>query len=127
MATRAEGAAAERVIARPRGAPSPDRLAVVAFACVAIAAAAWILREGRGLTFFFDEWNWLLSRREGADGLFEPHEGHLVAIPLLVFKGVFATVGVEPYWPYRLVAVLAHVLCAGLLFALVRRRLGPGP
>ena len=110
--------------ARLRGVRSPERLAVVAFACVAVLAAAWILREGRGLTFFYDEWNWVLERRHGFDGLFEPHEGHLVVVPLLVFKALFAVVGVEPYWPYRLLAVLAHVLCAGLLFALVRRRLG---
>lgn len=110
----------------PRGRLDIDRLARVAFVCLALASAAWIMREGRGLIFFYDEWSWLLARRDGLDGLLEPHNGHFALLPLTVFKALFASVGTTPYWGYRLVAVLVHVACAGLLFELTRRRAGAG-
>src|SRR5215207_9810946 len=113
--------------ARRLGGWTIDRLAVALLVALALVAAAWILREGRGLTFFYDEWNWVLTRRSGVTGLFEQHNGHLVVLPLLVFKALFALVGFEPYWVYRVAGVLAHLLCVGLCFALVRRRLGPLP
>ena len=115
----------------PAGRPRPslsragsDRIVVAAFACLALLSAVWLLREGRGLTFFFDEWNFLFGRRDGLHGLFDPHNGHLSLVPVAIYKLLFATVGVEPYWAYRLLAVLFHVLCAGLVFALARRAAG---
>jgi hypothetical protein len=120
-----------RAEAAPSGRPRPslsragsDRIVVAAFACLALLSAVWLLREGRGLTFFFDEWNFLFGRRDGLHGLFEPHNGHLSLVPVAIYKLMFATVGVEPYWAYRLLAVLFHVLCAGLVFALARRAAG---
>lgn len=103
-----------------------DHVAELALALLALAAAVWIMREGRGLIFFFDEWDWVLSRRDGLEGLFAPHNGHFSLVPVAVFKLLFATAGVDDYWAYRLVGVLGHLLCAGLLFALARRRAGPG-
>src|SRR6476659_8267593 len=53
-------------------APTPrrsDRLtAVVAWSVVGIAAVAagvLLLRRGRGTTWFYDEWSWVLQRRTG--------------------------------------------------------------
>jgi len=107
-----------------RGGTSVDRLATAVLAIVAFVAGVWIMHEGRGLNFFYDEWDWLLKRREGLDGLLQPHNGHLSLVPLLVYKLLFATAGVEHYWVYRLVGVLSHLLCVGVFFALVRARLG---
>lgn len=101
-----------------------DRIALALLACLVLASVVWLMREGRGLIFFFDEWQFLLERRDGLDGLFVPHEGHLSLVPVAIYKLLLATVGVEPYWAYRLLTVLLHALCAGLLFALVRRAAG---
>ncbi|MGI8730250.1 MAG: hypothetical protein ACR2LK_09725 [Solirubrobacteraceae bacterium] len=121
---------AETVVSRrwreSRRAFDVEQIAVATLACLALAAGAWIMYEGRGLIFFYDEWDWVLRRRDGLDGLFRPHNGHFSLVPVLVFKALFATVGVEHYWVYRLAGVLAHLLCVGLLFALVRRHLGVG-
>jgi hypothetical protein len=38
---------------------------------------------------------------------------------------LFVTVGIGDYWPYRLIVVLAHLVCVALPFAVVRRRVGP--
>lgn len=84
-----------------------------------------ILHEGRGLNFFFDEWDFVLRQRSGVHSLFEPHVGHLSLVPLVIYRILFHTVGLAPYWPYRLVALLLHLTCVGLLFVLARRRVGP--
>lgn len=102
----------------------PDRIALALLGCLVLASVVWLMREGRGLIFFFDEWNFLLERRDGLDGLFAPHNGHLSLVSVAIYKLLFATVGVEPYWAYRLLTVLLHALCAGLLFVLARRAAG---
>lgn len=121
------GAALGRLRAQRLGSRGADRLALAILGGVALVAGAWIMHEGRGLTFFYDEWNWLLEQPDGLTGLLAPHEGHLAFLPRLAFTLLLSVAGVEPYWAFRLLAVAVHVLCAGLLFALVRRRLGPGP
>jgi hypothetical protein len=101
---------------------------VVVLAVLALLAAALILLAGRGTIFFFDEWNFVLDRRGSSVGTFlDPHEGHLVLVPVLIYKALFAVVGLEPYWPYRAVAVAVHLIVAGLLYGIARRRLGPWP
>lgn len=90
------------------------------------AAAVLLMYVGRRLTFFYDEWDFILNRRGSSVGAYlDPHNGHLSLFPVLVYKALFATVGLHHYWPYRLVAVALHLLCAGLLYVLCRRRIGP--
>ncbi len=85
-----------------------------------------LVYAGRHLTFFYDEWSFILTRRGGSlDSFLSPHNGHLVAIPVIVYKLLFATVGLRHYTPYRVIAVLLHLLCCALLYALVRPRIGP--
>ena len=85
-----------------------------------------LLYAGRHLTFFYDEWGFVFTRREGGLHTFlDPHNGHLVLFPVLVYKVLFATVGMRHYFPYQVVTVALHLLCCALLYALVRRRVGP--
>src|SRR5687767_571505 len=80
--------------------PWVDRLSTVGFLVAAAAAAALLLHLGRGLTFFYDEWDWVFSRRTGAATAFlENHNGHLHAVPIVVYRLLFATVGLETYLP----------------------------
>ena len=67
-------------------------------------AAIVIYRKGLGTTFFFDEWEFVMDRQPWRwDILLTPYNGHLSLLPVLVYKVLFETVGLGPYWVYRLV------------------------
>lgn len=98
---------------------------LAALAAVCAASAVAILFAERGLTFFYDEWDWVLGRRPWTLAAFlKPHNEHLMVFPVAVYKALFATAGITHYWPYALPALAAHLVCLVLVFALVRRRLG---
>jgi hypothetical protein len=100
-----------------------DALAVLAIAAglavIAHFARTWNL-------FFYDEWSMILYRREGgADAFFAPHNGHLQATVVAIYRALFATAGLGNFWPYHLVSLACHALVVGLLFVYARRRLQP--
>jgi hypothetical protein len=103
-----------------------EEFAVLALLAVAmVIASVIVLRQGAGLTFYNDEWDWVMNRRDWSPATFlEPHNEHLSLVPVFIFKLLFATAGLDAYWVYRATLLLLHLLCAGLLFALVRRRSG---
>src|SRR2546426_3183670 len=68
------------------------RLAVAALAVAMAAAAGGLWWLGRGTTFFFDEWNFVTLRsRGGLDTLLQSHNGHLYAVPAVLYRLLFAT------------------------------------
>ena len=91
----------------------------------ALVGIALILYLGRRLNFFGDEWTFIFIRR-GSDPqvFFGPHNEHWSTIPVLIYRALFATVGLRSYWPYLLVLELLHAGSALLLFAIIRRRAG---
>ena len=69
-----------------------DNVAMVA-ACVAGALAIVWLARGWDL-FFYDEWGTIFYRRSGGlDAFLAPHNGHLQAVVIAVYRALFATVG----------------------------------
>ena len=91
-----------------------------------IAAAAVLMYAGRHLTFFADEWVWILDRRGGGiNSLLKPYNDHFSLFPLAVYRLLFALVGIRHYTVYRAVGVGLHLVCAVLLYILIRRRVGP--
>jgi hypothetical protein len=60
----------------------------------------------------------------GPDAILEPYNEHPIALPMLLFKGLFETVGLAHYAPYQALILGAHVLCSLLLFEFARRRVG---
>ena len=107
---------AERLLARAD---------VIVLSALLSAGAFVIYFVGRGLNFFYDEWDFILGRRGNSiDSFLESHGGHLVVVPVLIYKTLFAIVGLEHYGPYRLTDLALHLLCVILLFVLVRRRVG---
>lgn len=98
----------------------------VAYAVLALAfavAAVLILVWGRGQTFINDEWNYLVTVRGFApETLLQPQNGHLLLVPLLLYKALFATVGAESHVPYQATTVVLHLTVATLFFCLVRTR-----
>ena len=91
-----------------------------------LAAAAVLLYAGRHLTFFFDEWSWILGRRGGGLGTFlDPYNGHFSLFP----SPSTSSCSPPSRWPHYtrlpVVGVAVHLLCCVLLYILVRRRVGP--
>ena len=90
-----------------------------------VATAAVLLYVGRGLTFFFDEWDFLLGRRTGGlESLLAPHNEHFSLVPVIAYKVLGSIVGLEHYIAYRASVIALHGLAALLVFRLVRARLG---
>jgi hypothetical protein len=114
--------------AEGRRRPAGDALPAAVVALVALGVAAYLFLLGRGLVFFFDEWNFVLERRTGwFDALFAGHNGHPSMFPVLVYRGLFALVGLEHYGAFRLAVIVFHLLCAAALYVTARRRCGPWP
>ena len=103
-----------------------ERLAPLALAAAMALAAALLLWEGRGLTFFVDEWSFGYGARSGLDPseLLAPDNGHLALVPILTTKASLALFGAETALPLRLVSVGFHLATALLLFAILRRQVG---
>jgi hypothetical protein len=125
--------------APPSPAPSPvparaqrwvadPRLPLILFGALLVVAAGVLLYAGRGTTFYSDEWSFLFDRRGGGlDALLEGHNGHLSLLPVLIYKVVWSTTGLDHHGVLSVVLTLLHLVAAVLLFALVRPRLGVWP
>lgn len=91
-----------------------------------VASAALLFEFSRHLTFFYDEWNFVLQRRGGSLATYlDPHNGHFSLFPVVVYKILFKLVGLRHYTPYIAVLIALHLLICFLLYVFVRRRLGP--
>jgi hypothetical protein len=86
--------------------------------------AALILFETRGHSLLFDEWSFYADYRgHGPSVLLNPFGGNLELIPILLYKAVFATAGPSAV-VLRVILVALDVICASLLFVLLRSRVG---
>jgi hypothetical protein len=95
------------------------------FALLAMLAFALLLHKTNGTTFYFDEWDFILRRHRSTVGTFlEPHNEHFSLVPVIVYKLLFATAGLDNYAPYRIVQLVLHVAVAALVFTFVRSRAG---
>ncbi len=96
-----------------------------ALAGLLVLGFAVLVYSGHDTTFFYDEWDFVQLRRDWSlDSLLRPHNEHLSVLPVLLYKTLFATVGLEQYAAYRVAGVLVHLTCVALLFAYARRRVG---
>jgi hypothetical protein len=96
-----------------------------ALAALLFAAAVFLFYETRGTTLWFDEWDFVLNRRGTNLATFlAPHGEHASLVPVVLYKLLFATVGIERSAPYRALVIVAHLLCVALLFLYARRRAG---
>jgi hypothetical protein len=92
-----------------------------------IASAGLILYLNRGTTFYVDELAWLYDTPDlDVGGIFQPYGGHLIATTRLAYAAILHTIGPE-YLAVRVLGVTALLLCTGLLFELMRRRIGSVP
>lgn len=98
------------------------RLIVVALAILAAAGILWLSGV---YTFYFDEWDFILSAPDWSwASILQPHNEHPVMLTRLIYAALLSTVGLRSYVPYMLVLLALHATSAVLLFELVRRRAG---
>jgi len=113
--------------ATPAPASSGDRWPLAATIALALLAFAALMFIGRGIGFFYDEWNFVLFRRAWtADTFLQPHNEHIAVLPVLVYKTLFELVGLSSHWPYRMLPAALHAGIGVTVFLLARSRVG-GP
>jgi hypothetical protein len=99
------------------------RPVVIAFAVLLLLTGAWLMYETRGSTLWFDEWIWALEYRDKSlNGFIAPHNGHPTLIPVLIYRLLFAAVGIDHSAPYRAVGIAGHLLVVALVFVYAARR-----
>jgi hypothetical protein len=108
----------------------PDRVRrtgqdpVLALLAAAILAAALLLLHwGSRLTFLLDDWEYLLYRPGfTAHSILSPHGEHISIAPVLIYKALLATVGMDSSLPFLAVENAFFLASAALLFVYLRRR-----
>ena len=77
-------------------------------------------------SFALDEWEYVVNRGEWTvDNLLRPANGHLLALPLVVYKALLSAFGVESHLPFTLLTAFLQLLVAGLVYVIAARRLHP--
>lgn len=80
------------------------------------------------LTFFQDSWEFLVNRRAwSADALLQPHNEHIVVLPVAIELVLLRLFGMSSAMPEFVVLTAALLTTAVLVFVYVRRRLGLWP
>ena len=85
----------------------------VILALVAIVILVWL---SQGMTFYHDEYTFILLR-----DIFAPHNEHLSATLVILYRVLLGTVGMASYWPYLGVTFALHVAVSGIVYIVVRR------
>lgn len=102
--------------------------ALVLLGLALAAAAAILLDYSSGLTYFQDSWEFLMNRRDfTVAALLEPHNEHIVLIPVLIEQLLLRVFGMSSTLPEYIVLTALLLGTATLVFVYVRRRLGPWP
>ncbi len=86
-------------------------------ACVLIAFA-------HELWFVGDDWDFLLRRGTIPDesrGWLEPKNGHLSVLTILIYRALFAVLGLRTYLPYAMVTIALHLAITVLWYVVLRR------
>jgi hypothetical protein len=82
----------------------------------------------RHLTFFADSWEFLMNRRHfTAHAVLEPHNEHIVVIPVLITQLFLRIFGMTSAMPEYVLLTIFCLATAALVFEYVRRRIGPWP
>jgi len=101
------------------------RPATALFAAAAAVSGVLLLVWQSHLTFFFDDWDPLLSRRGlSADALLRPHIDHILLATTVVYKAIQATIGMRGPFPYAVASTATFLISVVLLFVYIRRRVG---
>ncbi len=96
------------------------------FAALLVADLVLLLWFGRGTTFFYDDWDFVVHDYGGGlHSLLLAHVGNISILPIAVYKILFHLVGLSHYIVFRLVVIVLHLVTATLIYVLARRRAQP--
>jgi hypothetical protein len=99
--------------------------AILCLAVLVTVSGAVLISMGSHLVLYGDEWNMVFERRGFNAGVFlDPHNGHLTAGVIAIYKLLLATFGMSSPLPFHVTSTLVYLLAAVLLFAYARRRVG---
>jgi hypothetical protein len=102
--------------------------ALLLLAAAMLASGLLLVVWGSHLSFFLDDWTYILYRRDfSADAFFIDANEHLVAGPVAVWKLLLSGFGLGSALPYRVVSTAMFLLGAWFLFVWIRARLGSWP
>ena len=103
----------------------PPNWVILVLALAAASSGALLLRLQSRLTFFADEWEFLLNRRGLSVGVFlDPHNDHIALAPVSIYKALLATFGMSSAAPFQIASTGLFLLSTILLFVLLRSRVG---
>jgi hypothetical protein len=77
------------------------------------------------MTFYHDDYALILKRDLSVNGILAPHNEHLIATLVILYRVLIATFGLGSYWPYLGVTFALHLAVAGLVYVIVRREASP--
>jgi hypothetical protein len=101
------------------------RVAPAILVLAGIAMLGLLLYISRWLTFWFDEWTFVVTRPDpSVRSIFAPHVDGFLATVALIYQAILHIFGLRTYLPYLLVDWLAHFVCVALLYHIVARRSG---
>ena len=90
-----------------------------------VVALLYLIREGHGNMFFYDEWTWIETRHSGLSAILDSYNEHMEIAPLAIYQLLLHTIGLAHYHWYRLAAALGHLALVTAVYCFARRRLGP--
>lgn len=92
------------------------------FAVLLVAAVPFLVHQGREQSFFLDEFDFLARRHLSRPStILAPWWGHLVALPAVAYRLLFAVWGVSTYLPYQLLAIAGHLGVVVVVWATATR------
>ena len=93
-----------------------------------LVAAVVTLILVRHLTFFADSWDFLMNRRHlTVSAVLEPHNEHIVVIPVLITQLFLRIFGMTSAMPEFVLLTVGLLATAVLLYVYVKRRIGSWP
>jgi hypothetical protein len=112
-----------RPLSLERALDEVERRCVWVLALLMLLDLVLLLYLGRGLTFYFDDWNFVTEDfGGGVHSLLRAHVGNISVFPIAVYKVLFHVVGLNHYAVFRLDVIVLHLIAVGLIFVLAARR-----
>jgi MFS family permease len=94
-------------------------------AVLAISVALSLVLTSK-MTFYQDTWAFLIERRDpSTESLFQPHNEHIVVLPVLIEQFFLRVFGMATARPEYVLLAVALAATAWLLYEYVKRRVGP--
>lgn len=101
-----------------------ERHSVWVLGTLMLLSGALILYMGRGLSFYYDEWEWLIhDSAGGVHWLLLAHVGNISVFPAAIYRLLFHVVGLDHYMVFRLDVIVLHLVCGALIYLMAARRI----